>query len=75
MLICALLFILQQNYKEVKIRLVKTHFRIAVRCTIVTIALYYSLLWGQLCERVTVTDVSRLYNFYEHVITQQLISD
>jgi hypothetical protein len=35
----------------------------------------YSLLWGQLCERVTVTDVCRLYNFYEHVITQQLISD
>jgi hypothetical protein len=35
----------------------------------------YSLLWGQLCERVTVTDVCRLYNFYEHVITQQLILD
>jgi hypothetical protein len=28
-----------------------------------------------LCERDTVTDVDcRLYNFYEHVITQQLIS-
>ncbi len=28
-----------------------------------------------LCERVTVTDVYRNYTIYEHVITQQLISD
>jgi hypothetical protein len=24
----------------------------------------YSLLWGQLCERVTVTDVCRLYKYF-----------
>ncbi len=35
----------------------------------------YSLLWGRLCERVTVTDGCRLYNLYELVTTQQLISD
>jgi hypothetical protein len=35
----------------------------------------YSLLWGRLCERVTVTDGCRLYNLYEYVNTQQLISD
>jgi hypothetical protein len=28
-----------------------------------------------LCERVTVIDVYRNYTIYEHVITQQLISD
>ncbi len=48
--------------------------------TVLSCLVYFSLsffsvyLWGQLCERVTVTDGCRLYNFYEHVITQQLIS-
>jgi hypothetical protein len=42
----------------------------------VVFILYYSLLWGRLCEHVTVTDGCRLYNLYMNIFnTQQLISD
>jgi hypothetical protein len=41
----------------------------------VTVLSFILLLWGRLRERVTVTDVYRLYNLYEHVNTQQLISE
>jgi hypothetical protein len=37
--------------------------------------LLYSFIMGRLCEHVTVTDGRRLCNLYEHVNTQQLISD